>query len=68
MAFKVERIDEKGSFNTKFIIHTSNTEAQEFYIPTWDADDFEAKVKGFTNIDFNTWKDKEGKKDARTDK
>lgn len=66
MSFKVERVDNVDSFYTCFIVHASTNESQEFNIPVWDADDFESKVKGFTNKQFKDFKDKEGKKDARS--
>lgn len=65
MPFKVDRVDQIDSFWTKFIVYLDNKQAQEFNIPVWDADDFEAKVSGFTNIDFNTFKEKSGMKNAR---
>jgi len=63
--FKVDRQDTDGSMYTKFIVETAKGEAQEFNVPVWDADEFEAKVKGFTDIDFNNFKDKSGKSNAR---
>ena len=67
MPFKVDREDFVDSMWTKFIVYmdNKNTIGQEFNIPVWDADEFEAKVKEFTNIDFNNFKDKVGKKNAR---
>lgn len=63
--FKVDRIDTEDSFFTKFIVESDNNQFQEFNVPVWDADDFEAKVNGFTNIDFNNFKAKAGKSNAR---
>jgi len=68
MPFKVERQDNVDSFYTCFIVHASKNESQEFNIPVWDADDFEAKVKAFTNTQFKAFKDKVGKKVARTNR
>ena len=50
--FKVDREDKEGSFFTKFIVESDKGEFQEFNVPVWDADDFEAKVNGFTNIEI----------------
>jgi len=66
MSFKVERVDNVDSFYTYFIVYASTNEQQEFNIPVWDADDFEAKVKAFTNTEFKSFKDKVGKKVARS--
>ena len=66
MSFKVERIDSVDSFYTRFCVYSTTNEVQEFNIPVWDADDFEAKVKAFTNTEFKSFKDKVGKKTART--
>ena len=63
--FKVDRIDTEDSFFTKFIVESDKGQFQEFNVPVWDADDFEAKVNGFTNIDFNNFKSKAGKSNAR---
>ena len=67
MPFKVDREDFIDSMWTKFTVYLDikNTQGAEFNIPVWDADEFEAKVKGFTNIDLNNFKDKVGKKNAR---
>jgi len=64
--FKVDRIDTADSFFTKFVVESDNNQFQEFNVPVWDADEFEAKVQGFTNIDFNNFKDKAGKSNARS--
>ena len=64
--FKVDRIDKEDSFFTTFVVESDKNEFQEFNVPVWDADDFEAKVQGFTNIDFNNFKDKAGKSNARS--
>ena len=64
--FKVDREDRDGSFITKFIVEKDSGEFQEFKVPVWDADDFEAKVQGFTNIDFKNFKEKAGFKNARS--
>lgn len=66
MPFKVERVDRVDSLSTLFIVHSRTNQTQEFNIPVWDADEFEAKVKGLTNKQFKDFKDKVGKKDART--
>ena len=68
MPFKVDREDFIDSMWTKFtvFIDNKNTQGQEFNVPVWDADDFENKVKGFTSIDFNTFMNKAGKKNARS--
>jgi len=63
--FKVDRQDKEGSMYTTFIVETAKGEAQEFNVPVWDADDFEAKVNGFTNVDFNNFKATAGKSNAR---
>ena len=64
--FKVDRVDKVDSLWTCFIVYTDNGKAQEFNVPVWDANDFEAKVNSFTDIDFNNFKDKDGKKNARS--
>ena len=66
MPFKVDREDFIDSMWTKFTVYMDDKTGQEFDIPVWDADDFENKVKGFTNIDFNTFMNKVGKKNARS--
>ena len=68
MPFKVDREDFIDSMWTKFTVYMDDKTGQEFNIPVWDADEFEAKVKGFTTIDFNTFMNKAGKKNARPSK
>ena len=69
MPFKVDREDIIDSMWTKFTVEVERNgqsiTSEEFMIPVWDADDFEAKVAGYTDIDFRGWKDKVGKKNAR---
>lgn len=65
MPFKIDRVDTSDSFYTLFIVESDKNEFQEFRVPIWDADEFEAKISGFTNIDMQTFKEKVGKKNAR---
>ena len=69
MPFKVDREDIIDSMWTIFKVEVERNgqsiTTEEFRVPIWDADDFEAKVTGFTDIDFRGWKDKVGKKNAR---
>jgi len=69
MPFKVDREDIIDTMWTKFTVEVERNgqgvTSEEFMIPVWDADDFENKVNGYTDIDFRGWKDKVGKKNAR---